>query len=363
VFSKSSACGCLQSLAHRRPIANALRSRAPIPPSPQLALQLRELQAPQGTPQALSSQEVDLITTWLLIIMLTAQELGVPFGWQPGGAAARSGSSSDGGGGSAASGGQPAAEGGGVTRRHGPQSLGLLAYVKSTLGRYDSEGHNLARVAALQSVTRQPGKSDPDSGSGGFSQAADVMQQYTRLVLITLESTAVAGLPLNRPLQEPITITAPTGFPAALLGADLSEAAARGAAPAPPAGARRAAVHLLVAFIGAVLGAPYALQQFLAAAADAYDEGLAAGELLGALSEGEFLQAGGLLPVATPEPGAAQAITRQLFARWAARPGGGGWGAEQTDPRADAPGAVPAPLPTPAAGGRPGPPRPSFGGR
>jgi hypothetical protein len=283
---------------------------------------VRELEAPQGAPQALSPQEIDLITTWLLIIMLTAQELGLPFGGPAGVAAAAAGgpSSSGGGGGGAQA---------GVTRRHGPQSLGLLAYVKSTLGRYGSEGHNLARVAALQSVTRQPGPADPETGGGGYSQAAEVMQQYTRLVLITLEAAAAAGFAIARPLQEPATIVAPTDFPAALLGFDLSAAAAAAGggggggaaeAAAPDAGgARRFAVHLLVAFIGAVLGAPYAQQQFLAAAADAYDAGHAAGELLAALQGREFVQAGGLLPVAAPEPGAAPDITRQLFARWARR--------------------------------------------
>jgi hypothetical protein len=272
---------------------------SPIPPrnleTPQLALQLRELEAPQGAPQALKAQEVDLIVTWTLVIMLTAQELGLPFTPRPTDDAPAAAA-----GGSDPSDEQQPSDASGVTRRHGPQSLGLQGYVRSTLARYDAEGHNLSRITFLQSVTRDQGP------GGGFSQAAEVMQQYTRLVLLTLEAVAAAGHPINRPLQEPVVVTTPTGYAAALMGDAAGDATPRALA-----------VHLLAAFIGAVLGSPYSQQQFVAAAGDAYDLGFAAGELLEQLRDEEFLQVGGLLPVAAQEPGAARGITRTLFARWA----------------------------------------------
>jgi len=223
--------------------------------------------------------------------MLTAQEVGIPFTpaapreQQPPNASASPDQ-------------QP--PGDGVTRRHGPQSLGLLGYLRSTLQRYDDEGHNLSRVAALQSMTRDQ--------SAGFSQAAEVMQQYTRLVLLTIEAIAAAGHPLNRQLQAPVIITSPTGYAAALSSDPPGDAAG-------DAARRRMAVHLLVAFMGAILGSSYSQRQFIAAAADAYDSGFAAAELFNELADDEFLQVGGLLPVGGPEPGAERAITRQLFAR------------------------------------------------
>lgn len=150
-------------------------------------------------------------------------------------------------------------------------------------------------------------------------------QQYTRLSLLTLEALAAAGQPLNRPLQEPLVITQPTGYAAALRASPGDAASGvtgvTSDASESPAAARPLAVHLLASFIGSVLGSPYCFQQFVTAAADAYDAGLAAAEVLGALGEDEFAQTGGLLPVGGPEPGAARAITRQLFARC----GAGGW--------------------------------------
>jgi hypothetical protein len=251
--------------------------------------------------------------------MLTAQELGVPF--TP---AQTSGSGGEG----------DSDGGGGVTRRHGQASLGLQGFARQALQRYDSEGHNLARVAALQGAVRQQQGGGGGGGGGGFSQAAEVMQQYSRLALLTVEAAAAAGLPINRPVQEPTTVTAPTDYAPALLagwrpggggggGEPQDEAASPETAASVEDGGdvRGAAVHLLVAFMGAVLGAPYSLQQFLAAAADAYAAGHSAAELLGALKGDEFLQAGGLLPVAAPGPGAEVDITRQLFARCARRAG------------------------------------------
>ncbi|KIY96978.1 hypothetical protein MNEG_10984 [Monoraphidium neglectum] len=285
-----------------------------------LSLQLAGLQSP-GSPKALGPQEVDLLVTWTLVIMLTAQELGVPF--TPAQTSGSSGGEGDSGDGDSGGG------GGGVTRRHGQASLGLQGFARQALQRYDSEGHNLARVAALQGAVRQQQGNGGGGGGGGFSQAAEVMQQYSRLALLTVEAAAAAGLPINRPVQEPTTVTAPTDYAPALLagwrpggggggGEPQDEAAAPETAASVEDGGdvRGAAVHLLVAFMGAVLGAPYSLQQFLAAAADAYAAGHSAAELLGALKGDEFLQAGGLLPVAAPGPGTEVDITRQLFARW-----------------------------------------------
>ncbi|KAI8474955.1 MAG: hypothetical protein J3K34DRAFT_489391 [Monoraphidium minutum] len=287
----------------------------------ELSLQLASLESP-GAPGALGAQQVDLIATWALVIMLTAQELGLPFGGgagqEGGGAAGQDGGQEGGEGGGGGAGGQEdggegeGGGGGGVTRRRSQESVGLQGFVRAALARYDAEGHSLSRVAALQSAARQQAE--------GYSQAAELMQQYSRLALLTLEAAAARGAALNRPLQGAPLVAAPAAFAPALLagwrpgGGDAAAAAA--APPAAAVGAGGMAEHLLIAFMGAVLGSPYSLRQFLAAAADAYAAGLSAGELLGSLGDRQFLQTGGLLPAAGAGPAAAVEINRQLFGRW-----------------------------------------------
>jgi hypothetical protein len=217
---------------------------------------------------------------------------------------------------------------------------GLLGYVKQTLKQYTELEYTLSRVQFLQSASSKE--------SQGRSQFLELMQQYTRLIMITIEIVAALKLPTEVPLTNPYTIQAPSGYTAAFwpelidpstsssssgtAAASSSSAAEQAAVQSESTGlagvsdplqgpvsvpitpVRAAAVKLLIAFIGAALGAPYAQQCFVRFAAEAYDAGLAAGDLYQQLQEEEYLQSGGLMPV--PGPAAMQVINAELFGRW-----------------------------------------------
>eukprot|EP00775_Hariotina_reticulata_P010537 gene10537-10697_t len=72
----------------------------------------------------------------------------------------------------------------------------------------------------------------------------------------------------------------------------------------------------MTAFVGAVLGVPFALRNFLVHALEAYSQGVSVPELCAQLQATEFLQAGGLVPVTAPSPEVAASVTQQLFGRW-----------------------------------------------
>ncbi|GIL58995.1 hypothetical protein Vafri_13982 [Volvox africanus] len=152
------------------------------------------------------------------------------------------------------------------------------------------------------------------------------MQQYTRLILLTVEVVAAAGLPTVRPLRLPETVLRPSGYSRAFSSScnavleddhpgstlQLPQQQQRMVSEAAPevCPSRGLAVRLLMAFMGAVLGSQWSLDKFVEAVRVAYDQGLAADELFSQLDEQEFVQSGGLLPIAgatapPPEPSAA----------------------------------------------------------
>ncbi|KAG2453028.1 hypothetical protein HYH02_002363 [Chlamydomonas schloesseri] len=304
-------------------------------------------------PPLLQSQEEDVLVSWVALVFLTLEDLGVPRDKEPSSAkrdaapAVAAGSGGVGGAGGMAS--------------SSTYLRGMLGYVRQTLGMYD-EGQTLARVAGLQGLVQQ-------SSGAATSPFLLLMQQYTRLVLLTVEVVAAAGLRTERPLRAPETITCPSGYSTAFVssctaadldsppaqpptttgapwpkagasGAAAGEAAAAGASGAGPAAGgdcppRGLAVRLLMAFMGAVLGSRWSLERFVDAVRVAYEQGLAANELFSQLNEAEFAQSGGLLPIAgspaglgagadgagaaqepMPAPTPAYEITQKLLSSW-----------------------------------------------
>jgi hypothetical protein len=93
-------------------------------------------------------------------------------------------------------------------------------------------------------------------------------------------------------------------------------------ADGPPAGSglRSQAVQLLISFMGASLGSPYAASAFAQQALNLYSRGVPAARVLAQLRSREFAQGGGLLPVIQQEE-VFQEVNKQLFARWVSRRG------------------------------------------
>ncbi|PNW78658.1 hypothetical protein CHLRE_09g388050v5 [Chlamydomonas reinhardtii] len=312
-------------------------------------------------PPLLQTQEEDVLVSWVALVFLTLEDLGVPRDKEPADARRDVAPGAAAAGLGATSGPGAAAPGGGMGLGVGAGGLGsmassstylrgMLGYVRQTLGMYD-EGQTLARVAGLQGLVQQ-------SSGAATSPFLFLMQQYTRLVLLTVEVVAASGLHTERPLRAPDTITRPSGYSTAFVSsctaADLDSPPAqppkaagvpwtKGAAAVGEAGAgagagdcppRGLAVRLLMAFTGAVLGSRWSLERFVDAVRVAYDQGLAADELFSQLEEAEFAQSGGLLPMASqpaansasaegagecqplPAPAPAHEITQKLLSSW-----------------------------------------------
>ncbi|MEW5298543.1 MAG: hypothetical protein WDW36_001655 [Sanguina aurantia] len=325
-----------------------------------------------STPPPLSTEEEDVLVTYLSIIVLTLEELGV----QQQGYLTPSQQEQ-----------QQMLE----LRRAGRSEYlgGMAGFVTVALKGYD-EGSSLAGVGGLQALTRQstPGQ-----------QSLLLMQLYSRLVLITVEVVAAEGLPCLRQLQPPTIIKRATGYslafsascqlasldPECLRSVDDSDSSSSdcesidplpllpssalqegtitsdgqaepdvgsgvdegsssssssvvgsssgafgvgggsgvfggsssSSARCPPQGL---AIRLLVSFMGAVLGSNFSLNEFAVSAYLAYVQGRSATFIASQLSDSDYDQAGGLLPVALPadghDPRAAQRITQELFTVW-----------------------------------------------
>jgi hypothetical protein len=306
----------------------------------QTALQLKNMQ--QGG-SLLQPQDESLMLSWIILVMLAAKEVGVAVaGSQPpiaapqqqqesaGAAAAAAGSSSssaaDAGGSQAA-----AAAADGISTTFSREVLGLLQFAKQAAKLWFEEGYNVQKLQSLQATVA----ADPSQGQ---SQFLVMMQQYTRLVIITLEVAACCKLPTARPLDNDTSLRTPSGYTAAWdtplppyasmqqqqqggSGSSSDPTAAAvglvtAAALAAGKGALRAhAVKLMTAFVGAVIGSPYSMRAFVLAALEAYEAGVPAEALHKQLADQEFAQTGGLVP-AIPQPEVLIEVNRTLFGRW-----------------------------------------------
>ncbi|KAG2490115.1 hypothetical protein HYH03_011421 [Edaphochlamys debaryana] len=270
-------------------------------------------------PPLLQSQDEDVLASWVALVFLTLDELGVPRDLVSS-ASDSSAPTSYSGAGPAIS---VAGPGGGGGKSEGSTYLrGMLGYVRQTLGMYD-EGQSLTAVAGLQGLVQQ-------SSNAASSPFLLLMQQYTRLVLLTVEVVAAAGLATERPLRpaEAVSVRS-SGYVGAFSGSCNDVAAAldadASAQQQQPCPSRGLAVRMLIAFMGAVLGSTWSLDKFVEAIRVAYDQGVAADELFAELDEREFAQSGGLLPISSQPPAAGSSqlpvapqheITKTLLSSW-----------------------------------------------
>jgi hypothetical protein len=321
----------------------------------QTGLQLKNMQ--QGG-SLLQPQDEQLMLSWIILIMLAAKEVGVPVPGQspsPGPAQGEpqqqqelgqgsgqqdtlTGAAGD----SSSTGTPPAAAAAaaeGISTSYSREVMGLLQFAKQAAKLFFEEGHNVRSLQSLQATIAS-------DRSQGNSQFLHMMQQYTLLVVISLEVIAQCRLPTNRALENPISLTTtPSGYTAAWAqplpmystlqqqaqassnvsgssssGSSSSSSETSGlitaaALAAGKGGLRAHSVKLMTAFVGAVLGAPYSLKAFVLGALEAYEAGVPAEALHKQLAEQEFEQTGGLVP-ALPLPEVTVDVNRKLFGRW-----------------------------------------------
>lgn len=169
-----------------------------------------------------SNESDDVLPAWVALVILTLQELGV--------ASASELVESD------------------ASEDQARFLQGMRGFVQQSLKMYD-QGYTLERLRSLQSTVQRE--------QGGA--AALVMQEYTRMTLLTVEVAAASGLPCSRgPLTESTSISAPTGYTTAFQPPGSSSF------PGPLVPERRAvALWLLISFMGAALGSSYSMQKFV----------------------------------------------------------------------------------------------------
>jgi hypothetical protein len=270
----------------------------------QTAVQLKNM---QQNSELLNPQDQDLLLSWIIMVMLTAKDVGVAQSQQQ---QDQQQPSSDPGEGQQQQ--QPVA---GISQQYSAQALGLLQFVKQSTKLYFEEGYSVQQLQSLQAAV----SSDPEQGRSQFLQ---VMQQYTRLVIITLEVAVACGVPTQKELSNPTSLNSPSGYTAAWSSSSSSSSISGGeglvtaAAAARNCGGQRAqAVRLLTAFVGGVIGMPLSMRSFITYALEAYESGISAAEIYEQLQPAEFLQSGGLVP-SVPRPEVQQDVNQTLFGRW-----------------------------------------------
>jgi len=196
---------------------------------------------------------------------------------------------------------------------------GMRGFALQALDMYTKEGYSLTRLIGWQATVS---KGMPPGS------AQQIMQQYTRIVILTCEVLAAKGLmgppgemegfdasvsSIEDDLEEPGDATAPLNFLASFSSIansmDLDEEDTKSARPL--------ALRLLVGFMGAVLGSEYSSAKFVEGVCMAYSEGWTASEVLAELRDADFLQSGGLVTSdAAATGGRATEVNRELFIIW-----------------------------------------------
>jgi len=187
------------------------------------------------------------------------------------------------------------------------------------------EGMDLFRLQLQQSMQ---GGSDGGLETGGQSQFVNVMQQNSRLVVITLEVVRGLQLPTLMELPFPASSAREDDFvkpPVAKIGFIKGQLNS----PADPLAGdplkiedynsdlRSAAVRLLIAFNGAALGYQRSAKYFVRTAAYSYVSGWTADEIFLALRDEEFAQSGGMMNgIKVARPPGGNNVSATLFARW-----------------------------------------------
>jgi len=190
-----------------------------------------------------------------------------------------------------------APEGGGLPDREDRTYSGLRSFAAKTLARV-SEGFTLQRVLLTQQMTPEEER----------SPVVLLMQENTRVVLLTLQVS-----------QKIRTAQIVGDF---VTGEEGAEAQVPMPEPAGPSvvdedNPRSAAIRLLLAFIGIILGLPTSLRSFVDEAHAAYRKGWSAQLLVDQLEEDEFVQTRGIVPtVAGSDLELAEKINGVLIARF-----------------------------------------------
>lgn len=190
------------------------------------------------------------------------------------------------------------------------------------------EGMDLFRLQLQQSMQ---GGSDGGMETGGQSQFVNVMQQNSRLVVITLEVVRGLQLPTLKELPFPASsareesgadvVKPPVANIGFIKGQLNSPADALAGDPLKiqdySNDLRSAAVRLLIAFNGAALGYQRSAKYFVKTAAYSYVSGWTADEIFLALRDEEFAQSGGMMNgIKVARPPGGNNVSATLFARW-----------------------------------------------
>jgi hypothetical protein len=272
---------------------------------------------------------LDILLTWTAVVMMTLQTIGLPLLPEGAARAARRAQQQS----------QPLQNDDEPAEHEDRMSQALEWFAKDCIHKF-LNGTNLFRLQLQQSMAAPIGADNPEIA--GRSQAVDVMQQNTRLAIITLELVKSSGMPTTMALDvkmgiegeegevnegeteeeeddelqkrrntmPPTRITYIDGFidaskvPSSVLQGDERAAAIRSAA-----------TRLLVTFNGAALSYLRSARDFVEQLYLCYSAGWSADEIFTALYDEEFAQSGGISFSIANTPGG-RPINAALFARW-----------------------------------------------
>ncbi|GAB4814423.1 hypothetical protein N2152v2_001469 [Parachlorella kessleri] len=154
--------------------------------------------------QLLSPLHEDLLLSWVAIVMMTLKQVGVPLSNE---GAARL---------------QTRGGSGELTEGSSRMTRGMQNFVKQIFTLY-LNGTDLYRLQLAQSMAGNAPKMEGGEGGEGPSPAMQIMQQNTRLVIITLEVVKGMGLPTEVALtQSPAPSAGPAAAAAAAAGSSAS---------------------------------------------------------------------------------------------------------------------------------------------
>ncbi|KAL4523016.1 hypothetical protein Ndes2437B_g00161 [Nannochloris sp. 'desiccata'] len=281
---------------------------------------------------------LDILLTWTAVVMMTLQTIGVPLLPEGEARAARRAQQQD----------TVVKNDDKLAEHEDRMSQALEFFVKDCVQRFKT-GTNLFRLQLQQSMQGPIMGESPEIA--GRSQAVEMMQQNSRLAIITLELVKSSGLPTKMSLDvKPLEVedegkaeneeeeskendeesgeeeedlvqkrrnTMPPTHISYIDGfVDPSKA------PSPTlqglektAAIRCAATRLLITFNGAALGYLRSARDFIDQLYACYSAGWTADELFSALYDEEFAQSGGVTFSIANTPGGKH-INAALFARW-----------------------------------------------
>lgn len=256
--------------------------------------------------QLLPPIEGDILRSWVALIMVTLQTIGLEL--SPEGYARRAAKHCE----------------DSVMGNADPDTAaGIQNCVDHTLGKFTDEGVTLQKMLLQQSLggMGQTIEGDAEAMVGNPSPAVAILQGQTRLILLSLEMIASAPEGKFRAaLFESIPELAvdkdspwtAVDYMNAFYGTNNSSTTTTSSSKE---WQRSASVKLLISFMGAVQGLLYPALEFVDTAIAAYTSGMTADDVVGQLSRSEINQTGGVVPIGVQKlPG--PAISAALFSQW-----------------------------------------------